>query len=213
VINADTFLVEGILVRGEDDFEAQGPCRVSKRCADNECEGESASRASEFDFLIPPHPGSLRYRLQLAPCGEALAELGASPTPSWTLAGLRSETAYCWRVVVESECGPREGPIWRFTTAGGGQRLFRRGELNGDGVASLTDAIVILSNRFLGTPLPVDCPKAMDLDDDGRVGINDPILLLTALFIGGEPAAPYRECGLDSTPDPLACNEFPGCGG
>ncbi len=43
-------LVEGILVRGEDDFEydLQDRCYRSKKCADDGCRGEDVTRASEF---------------------------------------------------------------------------------------------------------------------------------------------------------------------
>lgn len=54
VLNSQTLQVEGILVRGENDFETQGTCRVSKHCKDNECMGEGVTRSSEFIKFIPP---------------------------------------------------------------------------------------------------------------------------------------------------------------
>lgn len=46
VFNASTGLVEGVLVRGEDDFvpDHDRMCLKSKRCAGDECQGESVSR-------------------------------------------------------------------------------------------------------------------------------------------------------------------------
>ncbi|MFA7613446.1 MAG: ankyrin repeat domain-containing protein, partial [Candidatus Caldatribacteriota bacterium] len=51
VFNAKTGVVEGILVRGEDDFEYDydRECFKSKRCADaNECRGEDVIRITEL---------------------------------------------------------------------------------------------------------------------------------------------------------------------
>ncbi len=48
VLNGRTGEVEGVLVRGENDFETQGGCMVSKHCASNGCRGEDVTRATEF---------------------------------------------------------------------------------------------------------------------------------------------------------------------
>jgi hypothetical protein len=50
VFNAGTGLVEGILVRGEQDYVTQGNCRVSKRCLDNGCRGEDVTL---FERVLP----------------------------------------------------------------------------------------------------------------------------------------------------------------
>jgi len=48
ILNTRTGVVEGVLVRGEEDFELQdGDCMRSKRCADEACQGEEATRATE----------------------------------------------------------------------------------------------------------------------------------------------------------------------
>jgi V8-like Glu-specific endopeptidase len=41
-------LVEGILVRGENDFAQESPCFISKRCPNEGCRGEDVTLASEF---------------------------------------------------------------------------------------------------------------------------------------------------------------------
>ena len=47
-------VVEGILVRGEDDFLAiSSPCRISKRCPVHGCRGEDVVYADEFKSAIP----------------------------------------------------------------------------------------------------------------------------------------------------------------
>ena len=53
VFNAKTGMIEGILVRGEQDFEWKGTCRVSKRCEDTACRGEDVTRISVLASRIP----------------------------------------------------------------------------------------------------------------------------------------------------------------
>jgi V8-like Glu-specific endopeptidase len=50
VINSDTGVVEGILVRGEEDFEANTGlmCIEAKRCDDSGCRGEDVSRMTQI---------------------------------------------------------------------------------------------------------------------------------------------------------------------
>ena len=54
----------------------------------------------------------------------------------------------------------------------------------------------------------IRCMEAADVNDDGAVQIDDAVLLLTTLFIGGaEPAAPYPYPGADpeGSPSSLGC--------
>jgi len=57
VFNANTGLVEGILVRGEVDWKTIGTeptaCRVSKVCAADACRGEDVTKIAEIAPLIP----------------------------------------------------------------------------------------------------------------------------------------------------------------
>ncbi len=46
VFNTRTNEVEGILVRGEQDFVIQGGCLTSKKCGQNDCRGEDVTRIS-----------------------------------------------------------------------------------------------------------------------------------------------------------------------
>jgi hypothetical protein len=52
VFNSDTHQVEGILVRGENDFVQQGTCRVSLVCPTTGCQGEDCTRTTEFAHLV-----------------------------------------------------------------------------------------------------------------------------------------------------------------
>lgn len=55
VFNAKTLVVEGILVRGENDYVWRGSCRVSNECADDACRGEDVTKMSS---VLPHVPGA-----------------------------------------------------------------------------------------------------------------------------------------------------------
>ncbi|HLU47828.1 MAG TPA: dockerin type I domain-containing protein, partial [Planctomycetota bacterium] len=81
---------------------------------------------------------------------------------------------------------------------------FLRGDVNGDGVVSLSDAV--MSRRFLFLGEPLNCRDAADADDSGDVDISDPIRILRTLLAGDPPPpAPFPTIGADPTPDSLAC--------
>jgi len=47
VFNADTMKIEGVLVRGEVDYEDKNGCVQSIRCSENGCSGEDVTKISE----------------------------------------------------------------------------------------------------------------------------------------------------------------------
>lgn len=51
VFDADNGTVEGILVRGENDFVTRGGCRVSNVCTDTGCRGEDVTRITNIKYL------------------------------------------------------------------------------------------------------------------------------------------------------------------
>ena len=53
VFNATSYKVEGILVRGENDFVTNGTCYVSLVCPTTGCRGEDVTRASIWAGKIP----------------------------------------------------------------------------------------------------------------------------------------------------------------
>src|SRR6185295_6557109 len=53
VFNAVTGLVEGILVRGENDYVWKGSCRVSNVCTNEGCRGEDVTKVSALADIIP----------------------------------------------------------------------------------------------------------------------------------------------------------------
>lgn len=56
VFNADTGLIEGVLVRGEDDFINQGACAISNHCTDGSCRGEDVTKISEVLKYLSINP-------------------------------------------------------------------------------------------------------------------------------------------------------------
>lgn len=60
VFNAKTGLIEGILVRGEQDYVWKGSCRVSKHCGDDECRGEDVTKITS---VLPHLPGPMAARV------------------------------------------------------------------------------------------------------------------------------------------------------
>lgn len=53
VFNAETGLVEGILVRGEQDYVYKNGCRVSNVCASDACRGEDVTKIANVTDKIP----------------------------------------------------------------------------------------------------------------------------------------------------------------
>ena len=80
--------------------------------------------------------------------------------------------------------------------------IFLRGDANGDGQVSISDALTI--RRFLfsfsGDPLP-PCLEAANADDNEGVNIADFVVVLNALFYGSTPPmTPFPTAGSDPTP-------------
>ncbi len=53
VVDSATGLVEGILVRGENDFVSEGDCTKSNRCLNDACRGEDVTRSTQFASHVP----------------------------------------------------------------------------------------------------------------------------------------------------------------
>lgn len=84
--------------------------------------------------------------------------------------------------------------------------LFLRGDSDGDGVLSITDAMHILLVLFQGQPGDA-CPDARDADDSGIVNLTDAIYVLHFLFLGGPaPPEPFPAPGDDPSVDSLGCD-------
>lgn len=53
VFNQKTHEIIGVLVRGENDYERQNGCYVSKKCTEDGCRGEEITRVSEIKKYLP----------------------------------------------------------------------------------------------------------------------------------------------------------------
>lgn len=71
VFNAKTGLIEGILVRGENDYVYRGGCRVSNVCTSDGCRGEDVTK---IDVVNAKLPGA-RHRGRVAEMGPSFASL------------------------------------------------------------------------------------------------------------------------------------------
>jgi hypothetical protein len=104
-----------------------------------------------------------------------------------------------------------------ITKLGPDSPAFLRGRADGDDVLNLADAICLLIYLFLPTESPCkaavpNCLDAADADDDGKLGMTDPIVILMHLFAGAGPLPdPFGACGVDATADELGCISFKPC--
>ncbi len=196
VFNKETLEVEGILVRGEQDFKQEGICHVSVVCEDDGCRGEDVSTITRLQSLIPPLSESVSFEIEFGPCDSEERIREVLDSPEWQPQGLDPGREYCWKVITNSECGTTEGPEWRFTTDITKPR-FLRGDCNSDGdTGGVTDAIFHLEYSFLGSVTP-ECLAACDMNADGDSdGITNAIYLISHNFLGeSPPPSPYPNCG------------------
>ena len=88
---------------------------------------------------------------------------------------------------------------------------FARGDSNGDGELDISDAVYVLRFLFSGGIAP-SCEKTADSNDSGEADVSDVVYYLANRFQGGPPPPdPFRECGLDPTPDELDCEAYAPC--
>ncbi|MBI4587036.1 MAG: DUF1800 family protein [Planctomycetes bacterium] len=89
---------------------------------------------------------------------------------------------------------------------------FIRGDSDASGVVDVTDAVHLLTYKFLGGAAPT-CMDAADSNDTGEVDVSDAVYTLIFLFIGGlQMPAPGLACGADPTDnDNLSCLSFAPC--
>jgi len=71
VFNARNGLIEGILVRGENDYVYRGSCRVSQVCSDEGCRGEDVTKVSAFSDKLP----GLQHQVRVSELAPSLASM------------------------------------------------------------------------------------------------------------------------------------------
>jgi hypothetical protein len=88
---------------------------------------------------------------------------------------------------------------------------FLRGDANSDGRLTIADAIFALQYIFSHESAP-SCVDATDVNDNGMIGIDDPITLLFRLFgTSLTPSAPFGLCEVDRSDDALDCQSPAPC--
>ncbi|MGQ9591242.1 MAG: dockerin type I repeat-containing protein [Planctomycetota bacterium] len=82
---------------------------------------------------------------------------------------------------------------------------FIRGDVTGEGVVELTDAMAIARYLFVRGSAPPVHPDAADTNDDGEQDIADVVYLLFHLYLGRPKRLPlpYPHWGFDTTEDSL----------
>lgn len=91
---------------------------------------------------------------------------------------------------------------------------FKRGDGNTNGLLDIADATLSLSYQFLGAAVTT-CLDALDVNDNGALGLDDPLYALFHMFDDGPaiPAPGAEACGIDPTPDgpsgDLGCLDYP----
>ena len=84
---------------------------------------------------------------------------------------------------------------------------FIRGDVDNNASWNVTDAVKILLHAFTGAELP--CLEAADVDDSGRIDMEDGVGLLNFVFMQGEaPPPPLYEALPDLDSDELGCESF-----
>lgn len=81
VFNAATGLVEGILVRGEQDYVQKGDCRVSNVCPADGCRGEDVTKIANVADKIPAAAAESRVAELQPKIAQVLADLGTEMRP------------------------------------------------------------------------------------------------------------------------------------
>jgi hypothetical protein len=94
--------------------------------------------------------------------------------------------------------------------------VFRRGDVNADGVVDVADAAYLKEWLLGGGPEP-SCLDAADADDSGGTAeamIVDAVRILNYLYLGGPPTSSPGpvQCGPDPTDDSTSCLSYAACG-
>ena len=88
-------------------------------------------------------------------------------------------------------------------------RKFLRGDANSSYSIEVEDALTILKATFYSGIVDIQCQRAADSNNDGKIGISDSVQLLTYLYAGGAPPeAPFPFIDVDHSNSPLSCETY-----
>lgn len=120
VINLNSMEVEGLLVRGNQDFmedvdmscDRLYVCSDANGCTDrNEQSWEDVTRATAFSDVVPVSD------VYIGTDPNHLEQIAKNlVVPYYYPMGLQANTTYYWRVKAKNISGEIEGPVWFFTT-------------------------------------------------------------------------------------------------
>ncbi len=113
VLNLNTMIVEGILVRGVEDFilDENTGCERSSVLPNDNDEWEDVSRITALSPLLPSYDvylGTNPAHLKLVKSGSSLSVFRPE--------SLQPRTTYYWQVVVRCASRENRGAIWKFWT-------------------------------------------------------------------------------------------------
>lgn len=149
-------------------------------------------------LTAPSIPGTYRFVVR-DPRVNVLSETREAPLASLVEAAEIDASPASFEFVIEA--------------AGCNGDCFVRGNCDGEGELTITDAIVLLSFNFLGNSSPPPCLAACDANGDGTVtgSVTDAVYLLGFLFLGGPPPLPpFPDCGAGMPSDAaLGCMDHP----
>ncbi len=167
VFNANTLVVEGILVAGNEDFVEDGTCDRSNVCPDSGCPTwEIVTRTTEFADLIDLTTYDVYFDTVNPPsakiCGDiAQPQCDPTPTPGELLSACET---YYWKVVAKNRVGQTEGDVWSFKV------LSVAGDFDQNCAVDYDD-LKTLATYWLTTEPLVDIYPAPD--GDGSVNFYD----------------------------------------
>ena len=156
--------------------------------------GRHLLATAKYEIVAPPGPGGTRIEIT-----NRLARRGTPPMAVNLTVDGRSQAP---RFLTDA---------WLLRTT-----VFHRGDPDGDGRITVSDAVSIALFLHLQGPRP-PCLEAADWDDGGRVDGADAAALLAWLFSRGtppaEPGPPGAPCGLDpaGSPTDLGCEPGEAC--
>lgn len=168
-----------------------------------------------FEVLLEAGPGVGTDRLRITATDPLIGEVILMPSPEICIGDVAGGlSADCNLNGLADECEIAMGLVPDSNDNGipDACEMFQRGDCDADGAPlGLADAVFELDYLF-GPVDAVTCEKACDLDDDGILGLADPLTLLGVVFLGYDPPPPpFGACGFDPTDDPLSCESFPPC--
>jgi len=117
VVNLDSMVVEGLLVRGMQEFveDSLSGCDRSAACPDGGClvdgvpQWQDVTRTTTFSAAVPV------FDVYLGAAPDDLHRVAANLTePRYEPGALQKEAVYYWQVISRNVSGQTAGPIWSF---------------------------------------------------------------------------------------------------